>query len=117
MNQLAESLMGHDKGCLYAIVDETDGMVFLADGNSRRLDHPKKKNPKHIRRVVHLPKEIASALGAVSRDSDLIYVLRRYQALVRERNSMKDAEEKNHFRSIQILQNEGNEVKKCPSQM
>ena len=106
MNQLAVSLSGHDKGRLYAIVSETDAMVFLADGRSRKLDHPKKKNLKHIRKVLHLPADIVLALEAVSRDSDLVSVMRRYQTLEKEKHSMEQAGGEDSFPELKIEQNE-----------
>ena len=85
MNQLAVSLAGHDRGSVYAIVREEEGMVLLADGRLKTLDRPKKKNAKHIRRIGNLPVEIKEELGKASRDCDLIHVLRRYQAYQKEK--------------------------------
>ena len=45
---LAVSMAGHDRGCVYVIVEETDEYVWVADGKSRTADRPKKKNKKHI---------------------------------------------------------------------
>ena len=45
---LAKSLAGHDKGTIYIIIEETETDVFLADGKGKTLEHPKKKNKKHI---------------------------------------------------------------------
>ena len=42
------SLAGHDKGSLYTVIGEECGMVLLADGKSRRLVKPKRKNIKHV---------------------------------------------------------------------
>lgn len=102
MNQLAVSLAGHDKGRLYGIAGESGGVVFLADGRLKLLAHPKQKNQKHVRRITNLPKEIEEALQEVKQDSDLVHVLRLYQAI------RKEGHEENE---------EGNEVKRCPSQM
>ena len=40
---LAVSRAGHDKGRLYLILEEKDGMCALTDGRIRTLDRPKKK--------------------------------------------------------------------------
>ena len=85
MNQLAVSLAGHDKGSVYVIVGEEDGVIRLADGKTRTLLSPKKKNPMHIRRICHLPEEIVRELEKVSIDSDLVHVLRLYQAYQKEK--------------------------------
>ena len=43
------SLAGRDKGPLLAVVHEDEHGVWLADGKRRPLEHPKCKNPRHIR--------------------------------------------------------------------
>ena len=90
MDQLAVSLAGHDKGKLYAIVREEGNMVFLADGEAKKLDQPKRKNRLHVRRIVHLPDQIADALGQVRQDSDLVYVLRSCKALLNHENVQEE---------------------------
>ncbi len=45
------STAGHDRGSLYIVVSETDGMLLLCDGKRRRLDHPKKKKSLHCETV------------------------------------------------------------------
>lgn len=45
---LAYSLAGHDKGEIYLVIDEADDYVYAANGRSRTLDRPKKKNKKHM---------------------------------------------------------------------
>lgn len=45
---LARSLSGHDMNKVYAIVGETESAVYLADGDGRTKEAPKKKNRKHI---------------------------------------------------------------------
>jgi ribosomal protein L14E/L6E/L27E len=47
----AVSMAGHDKGRMYLIVKEEDGYVFLADGETRTIENPKKKKRKHIQPV------------------------------------------------------------------
>jgi hypothetical protein len=93
MDQLAVSLAGHDKGKLYAIVREEGNMVFLADGEAKKLDQPKRKNRLHVRRIVHLPDRIADALGQVRQDSDLVYVLRSCKALLNHENVQEEDQE------------------------
>ncbi len=81
MNQLATSLAGHDKGCVYAVMREDSRTVYLADGRGKTLDRPKKKNLRHIRKIADLPREVEEALHLVKQDSDLVHVLRLYQAM------------------------------------
>ena len=40
---------GRDSGAQFVVTDVQDGFCFIADGKSRKLDKPKRKNIKHIR--------------------------------------------------------------------
>lgn len=51
VGMLATSLMGHDKGKIYVIVEETKDAVVLADGKLRPVGKPKKKKKKHIQLI------------------------------------------------------------------
>ncbi|MDE7234933.1 MAG: KOW domain-containing RNA-binding protein [Ruminiclostridium sp.] len=42
------SRAGRDSGKPMAVVDVRDGYVFVCDGKERRLESPKRKNPKHL---------------------------------------------------------------------
>ena len=46
MDKLAKSLAGHDKDCVYVVVNEDDSCVYLADGKGKTLEKPKKKKYK-----------------------------------------------------------------------
>lgn len=45
---MAYSLAGHDKNKIYYIIEETDDMVLLADGECRKIEKPKRKKKKHV---------------------------------------------------------------------
>lgn len=51
IGMLAYSKAGHDKQTLYMIVGEDSEYVYLADGKLKPIEHPKKKNKKHIQPV------------------------------------------------------------------
>ena len=48
IGMLAVSRAGHDKETTYVIIGEEGEYVYLADGRSRTVDRPKKKNKRHI---------------------------------------------------------------------
>jgi len=48
LGQVVKSLVGRDKGKHYLIIGYEAGRVLLADGRSRPISRPKKKNPKHL---------------------------------------------------------------------
>lgn len=61
--KLAVSRSGHDKGQYYVIVGEDDRYVFLADGDLKPVEKPKKKNRKHIQVIKNLPKAVDDILN------------------------------------------------------
>ena len=49
LGQVVRSKAGRDKDAVFFIVKILDGeMVLVADGDLRKLDHPKKKKAKHL---------------------------------------------------------------------
>ena len=46
--QLVKSLVGRDKGEHYLVIRIEADRVMLANGRSRTVGSPKKKNPKHL---------------------------------------------------------------------
>lgn len=40
---------GRDGGGYFAVINADEKYCFIADGKSRKLTHPKRKNIKHIR--------------------------------------------------------------------
>lgn len=43
------SKAGRDKGKAMVIIAETENYLLVCDGKERRLERPKRKNPKHLR--------------------------------------------------------------------
>lgn len=43
------SSAGHDKGRYMLVVGANGGRLLVADGKERKLEHPKKKNIRHVR--------------------------------------------------------------------
>ena len=39
---------GRDKGGVFCVVGEADGLLLLADGRRRRMSRPKRKKPGHV---------------------------------------------------------------------
>ena len=51
IGNLVYSLAGHDKDKIYLVIDESADYVWLADGDIRTIDKPKRKNRKHIQLI------------------------------------------------------------------
>ena len=45
------SIMGHDRGEHYLVIDCDKDFIYVADGRLKTLDKPKKKNIKHVSRL------------------------------------------------------------------
>ena len=48
VGMLATSKAGHDRDSVYVIIQEDGEYIYLADGQGRTVDRPKRKNKKHI---------------------------------------------------------------------
>ena len=58
------SLAGRDQGKLFYVVSTEGEYALLADGKTRRLEHPKRKKLKHIRFVSRIESKVAKKLYA-----------------------------------------------------
>lgn len=47
---VVRSLAGHDKGTLFCVVNTEGDFALLANGKERKLNSPKRKRIKHVRR-------------------------------------------------------------------
>ena len=48
---LVYSRSGRDKGTLFVVLEVDDNFVYLSDGDTRRVENPKKKKLKHINKT------------------------------------------------------------------
>jgi ribosomal protein L14E/L6E/L27E len=79
LGQVVSSRAGRDRGKLFVIVSRLDdATVCLADGMTRTVDHPKRKNLRHL--TVHpiVARELGERLASGGRPSN--QELRRYLA-------------------------------------
>lgn len=60
--EFAKSLSGHDRNQYYLVVKKEEQNVYLANGTTKSLDSPKKKNRRHIQIIRKLPDEVREAL-------------------------------------------------------
>lgn len=58
------STKGRDKGHIYLILSAKEAVwLDLVDGQARRVERPKRKNPKHVRALHQQVMEIAAKLA------------------------------------------------------
>ncbi len=63
IGMFAVSKAGHDKNQIYIIIEDTGEYVYLVDGISKLMLHPKKKNKKHIQIIqTYIDESIANKL-------------------------------------------------------
>ena len=74
-SDIIESLAGRDKGKLFYVVDVEENYVIIADGKGRKLENPKRKKLKHVRRVSRT--ETRVAMKILNGDNVLNSELRR----------------------------------------
>ena len=48
---VVRSMAGHDKNRFYVIVKIENESVFIADGKRRKVEDPKRKNPRHLHKT------------------------------------------------------------------
>lgn len=77
---MVRSLAGHDKGKVYLILRNDETYVYLADGKSRTLEHPKRKKYKHVQVDRRITPWIRNLLdqGREIQDSDIVRAIREY---------------------------------------
>lgn len=65
------SRQGHDKGRRFLVVGLVDERcVLIADGDTRRLERPKKKQTKHLRAEPYLAADLTEAITARRQTAD-----------------------------------------------
>ena len=53
------SLAGRDKGKLFYVIETEENYVLIADGKGRKMENPKRKKLKHVRRVSRTETRVA----------------------------------------------------------
>ena len=58
-SDIIESLAGRDKGKFFYVIDVEENFVLIDDGKRRKLENPKRKKLKHVRRVSRTETRVA----------------------------------------------------------
>ena len=56
------STAGRDKDELFYVIETEENFVFIADGKGRKIENPKRKKLKHVRRVTRTDSRVAEKL-------------------------------------------------------
>ncbi len=60
--QIVKSLAGRESGKYFLVVDYNEDYLWLVDGETRRLEAPKKKKKKHVQITHEVIEDIAEKL-------------------------------------------------------
>ncbi|HBL35709.1 MAG TPA: RNA-binding protein [Firmicutes bacterium] len=80
LGQKVRSKQGRDVGNVFLIVEVLSSeYVLVADGQTRTIDRPKKKNRKHLSLTLQVAEEIAAKLTTGDRvtDEEIVDAIRR----------------------------------------
>ena len=61
-SSLIVSKAGRDKGQLFYVIDTDEQYVYLVDGKSRKLEKPKRKKRKHVRKLPQTDTRVAEKI-------------------------------------------------------
>ena len=81
-SDIIESLAGRDKGKYFYVIDVEENFVLIADGKGRKLENPKRKKLKHVRRVTRTETRVATKI--LNGDKVLNSELRKDLAYIRQ---------------------------------
>ena len=79
-SSLIVSKAGRDKGQLFYVIDTDEQYVYLADGKGRRLESPKRKKRRHVRKLPLYASRVAEKIR--NGDKVLNSELRRELAVI-----------------------------------
>ncbi len=76
--RVVRSKAGHDSNDIFAVVGTDANNVYICDGKERKVEKPKRKNPKHIEVTSYMvsPEEMAAngrlkkALSKIKAEAD-----------------------------------------------
>lgn len=63
-SDIVQSTAGRDQGKLFYVIETDGAYVLIANGKDRRLESPKRKNLKHVRKVPRAGSRIAEKLAS-----------------------------------------------------
>lgn len=76
--EFATSKSGHDKNQVYLILEQEKDFVYLVNGVTKSLEHPKKKNRKHVQIIKNLPIQVEEVLKTGMTDITIKKAINEY---------------------------------------
>ena len=76
--EFATSKSGHDKNQVYLLLEQEKDFVYLVNGVTKPLEHPKKKNRKHVQIIKNLPIQVEEVLKTGMTDITIKKAINEY---------------------------------------
>ena len=74
------SNFGHDQNHLYIVISiDKNGFLYIIDGKYRKRGNPKKKNPKHLKKVAHDDKIIDKINSPLATETEIYNMIKVYK--------------------------------------
>ena len=64
---IVKSKAGRDKGDLFVIIKTEGEFAYIANGNLRKVDRPKKKKLKHLQKTDHVSEFVKNRLDTLGK--------------------------------------------------
>ena len=75
VGQVVKATAGRDKGSFFAVTYAAGAEVYIADGKTRRLGKPKRKNARHIEAITQSINYISKAISCCDTETVDIVIL------------------------------------------
>lgn len=61
-SDVVQSIAGRDQGKLFYVIETDGAYVLIANGKDRKIEKPKRKKQKHVRKVPRIQTRVAGKL-------------------------------------------------------
>lgn len=72
MGQIVRSKMGRDSGEYYVVIEVESGFARLANGKTKKLKKPKRKNIHHLEKINHTNAELEKLKQNLKINDDMV---------------------------------------------
>ena len=80
VGDLVISTLGHDQNNTFIVTGiDKNGYLFIIDGKYRKRVNPKKKNPKHLKKVAHNDSIIEKINSPLTTDTEIYNMIKVYK--------------------------------------
>ena len=79
IGDIVKSISGHDKNQYFIVVSiDKNGYFAIIDGDTRKRNKPKKKNPKHLLKIAHDEAILNKVNSKIATDAEIYKMIKAY---------------------------------------